>query len=114
MDFSTNFWRVLGLKPPTNTGVNRSIIIPLLVKKRWVTDETTKHKFLACKVGRLNNAVLRIQVSAHNSGAWSTIKAKDLLTNETALALNKILKLGNTSTFHNMGGCLMAFQMDHG
>lgn len=93
-DLSANFWRALGVKPPVNSGVNRSVVIPLLIKKRWTAEVTPKHKFLACKTGRLNNAVLRLQVSTHDSGVWSTIKAKEILTNETALALNKMLKLG--------------------
>lgn len=93
-DLSTNFWKVLGIIPPKNAGAKRSVIIPMPIKKSWTTKEEEKHKFLAFKAGSLNNTVLRIQVSAHNSGTWSTDKAKGILTNEAAQVLNKVLKFG--------------------
>lgn len=44
------------------------------------------------KVGKLNTAVMRFQVTAHGQGQWTLSRAKDLVVNETALASSKMLK----------------------
>lgn len=45
-----NSWKVLGIIPPSNTGVNRSIIIPMMFKKRWITDEEDKTQIFSLQV----------------------------------------------------------------
>lgn len=57
-DLSLSFWKALELKPPSVTGASRLVVISMLIKKRWTSEETTKLKFLAIKTWRLNNAVL--------------------------------------------------------
>lgn len=85
-------YKALDLDPPTDIGTSRLVVIPMFIKKRWSSEETDKHKYLVIKTGRSNNAILRIHVTAHDSGYWTAHKAKELMVCETALALNKILK----------------------
>lgn len=96
-DLSPNFWKALGLRPPSAHGAIRMVVIPVITKKCSEVDELDDpqaHKCLVDKAGRHSNALMRVQITAHDTGEWSASKAKDLLINETALALSRRLKFG--------------------
>lgn len=101
-DLSPNFWKALNLHPPSAPGASRMVVIPVLAVKAEAEEgedqEEDKHKSIIEKAGRHNNALARIQISAHDSGSWTPDKAKELLVNETAFALSKLLKYGKTSS----------------
>lgn len=91
-ELSLNFWKSFDLFPPSVAGNSKLEIIPLLIRKRDPASEEPKHEFLLDRLSKLNTAVMRIQVTAHDTGQWNLSKARDLVVNETALALNRMLK----------------------
>lgn len=93
-DISANFWKALKLHPPSLAGASKMVVIPVIYKKASEEGEEESHKCLVERAGRHNNALVRIQISAHDSGTWSPYKAKELLVSETTQALSKLLKYG--------------------
>lgn len=91
-ELSLNFWKTFDLVLPSVSGASKLEVIPILIRKTDMFTEEPKHEFLLDRPGKLNATVMRIQVTAHDSGQWTLIKAKDLVVNETALALSKMLK----------------------
>lgn len=67
-------------------------VIPLLIRKKDPAKEDSKHEFLVGKLGKINAAVMRFQVTAHDTGLWTLNSARETVVNETALALSKMLK----------------------
>lgn len=96
-DLSPNFWKAMEITPPSAVGASRMVIIPMMIRKRWTTGEGTKHKILVNKVRRLNNAVMRIPITVHDTGTRTASKAKEAIISETALALHKTIKVGKDS-----------------